>query len=853
MRKIILRGLAERRSRLAGVVLAVFLGVSLVAGSLVFTDTINASFDKLFERSLKGSDVVVTPREVVRQDNDEPPPFSASLLQRVRQTDGVEAAAGGIFAVVRLVDSKNDNLGAGFAPNFVSSTVPKRFDPLTYTDGRAPRSGAEAAIDSGTAERSNLKVGDRIGVAGDRSVQRYRVVGINEIDGTSFGGSSSATLTLPEAQRVAGREGKFDQLLVAGAPGVSAEALQQRLKRVLPASVRVETADQNATRETEEINQDFLGVLRTILLVFGGVVTVVAAFLIFNTFSITVAQRIREFGLLRTLGASRRQILWAVVGESLAIALAGSLSGLVGGVGAAVGLRALFKTIGIDLPSSGIVFEPRTVIVALLVGLVVTVVASLVPALRATRVTPMAALLDAELPESRTRGRALPVITVVLGAGGLALLLIGLFGGPGSAGAAAGMMGGGAAAILFAVSLYSPKLVKPLAAVIGKPIEALRGMPGRLARENATRKPGRTAVTAAALMIGVALVTFVTVFASGISSSLADSIQKGIKADLVTQNTDGFSPIPAEVPDRIAAVRGVDQVSAFGRVQAKVVGSKSKSEYVSGVQPRTLGAMVKLEYKKGSAAALRALTDSQTLVSEGYADDHGVKVGDTVRTVGANGRRSAFRVVGVFKDESNTLSPLLVTLPAQARVFGDKRVAGVYATTRPGADSGVVEKRVAALLDRRYPSAEVFDQQGLQDQQEAQVMPVLGLFYGLLALAIVVSLFGIANTLSLSVHERTRELGMLRAIGLSRRQQKRMIRYESVITALIGTVLGLVLGVAFASLVAQPLEEDGFVLSYPILPLLVILILAALAGVLAAISPARRAAKLNVLEAVAYE
>ena len=228
-------------------------------------------------------------------------------------------------------------------------------------------------------------------------------------------------------------------------------------------------------------------------------------------------------------------------------------------------------------------------------------------------------------------------------------------------------------------------------------------------------------------------------------------------------------------------------------------------------------------------------------------------MGDTIRTLGANGRRAAFQVVGVYKDEANVLSPLIVTLPAQARAFGDRRVVGSYATVRPGADSSVVEDRIDALLNKRYPSAEVFDQQGLQDEQESQVMPVLGLFYGLLALAIVVSLFGIANTLSLSVHERTRELGMLRAIGLSRKQEKRMIRYESVITALIGAVLGTVLGVAFAALISVPLEEDGFELSYPIFQLLVILVLAALAGVLAAISPARRAAKLKVLEAVAYE
>ncbi len=324
-------------------------------------------------------------------------------------------------------------------------------------------------------------------------------------------------------------------------------------------------------------------------------------------------------------------------------------------------------------------------------------------------------------------------------------------------------------------------------------------------------------------------------------------------ADLIIRNSDGFSPVPAQVPSEVARVRGVQGVSAFSRVQAKVIGQKEKSEYVAGVDPRTLGAMIKLEYPEGSAAALRDLTDRQVLVQKAYADDHGVEPGQTIRMLGANNRRASFRVTGVFKDKSNQLYPLLVTRAAVARDFGERRVVDTYATVTRGTDSAAVEKRVSALLKKRYPSAEVFDQQGLQDQQEEQIMPVLGLFYGLLALAIVVSLFGIANTLSLSIHERTRELGMLRAIGLSRRQQKRMIRYESVITALIGASLGLVLGVAFAALVAVPLDDDGFVLTYPVPTLVVILVLAALAGVLAAISPARRAAKLNVLEAVSYE
>jgi putative ABC transport system permease protein len=850
--RLAFRGFAAHKLRGFSISFAVFLGVALVSGTYILTDTINKSFDDIFSESLKGTDVVVTPKEIVAQDNDAPPAFPASYLQRVRGVPGVAKAEGGISALVTLVDRKGDKLGNGFAPNFVFSTLQKPFQTVTYTDGRAPRTAKEAALDKATSDRSGLKVGDQVGVAGDTSVARYPIVGLNKLGDTSTGGAASVTLTLPEARRVTDREGKFDQISVAAAGNVPPAQLKRRLEKVLPAkTVRVETATESSDRQTKDIGDD-LSFLNIALLVLSGVIVVVAAFLIFNTFSITVAQRIREFGLLRALGAKRRQVLQSVIGEALVIGVIGSGLGVLGGFGAAKGLSALLKAIGVDLPNRGNVFETRTAVVAVILGMVVPLVASLTPALRATRVTPMAALREAELPESRGRGIITAIVAALLGLGGLALLLYGLFGGIESSGSAAGMMGGGAAAILFSVSLYSPRLVKPLASVAGRPIEKLRGIPGRLARENAMRKPGRTAVTAAALMIGLALVTFVTVFAAGINASTSAAIDRNLQGDIFIQNQDGFSPIPASIAPGVRKIDGIDKVSTLRVGQAKVVGQRGNKR-ASGFDPRTVNDVFNLEWKKGSDATARNLADDETVIDEAYGKSNDVGVGDTITVEGQTARRARFKIVGSVKDNADLIGDFVVTQRAMSRDLAINRDTYVLATVVGGAKVKAVQKRVTALLKRSYPSAEAFDQQELKDNQKEQLQPLLGLVYGLLSLAVIVSIFGIVNTLALSIHERTREFGMLRAIGMSRRQLKRVIRYEAVITALIGAILGMILGVAFATLVSRPLADEGFSLSYPIPTLIVLLILAALAGVLAAIGPARRASKMDVLSAVAYE
>ena len=848
MTKVALRGLAARKMRAFTTWLAIFLGVALVAGTYVLTDTINESFSDIFSESLKGTDVAITARQEIQSDEVGPPAFPARLLQRVRQVDGVEAAAGSVFAVGRFVDSQGDPIGNSFAPNFISSLLPERFETLDYVEGRKPRTPTEASIDTQTADTGDLRVGGKMRLAGAHEARSYDLVGLTKLGDTSFGGAGIAQVVLPEAQRITDREGQFDQISVAAADGVSSEELRDRIATVMPRQVQVETGEEAAQRQSQDI-ADNLSFLRIALLVFAGVSLFVGAFQIFNTFSITVAQRTREFGMLRTLGASRPQLLASVGIEALVLGLLGAALGLAGGVGFAFGINELFKATGIDLPNTGTVVTLRTVIVSLIVGVVVTIVAALVPAFRATRVTPMAALRDSELQDTKPRGRVVTVVALVVGLAGLAMMLGGLFGGIDDSGTAAGLLGGGAAAILFGVSLFSPRLVRPLASVIGRPLERLRGLTGRLARENAMRKPGRTATTAAALMIGLALVVFVTIFAAGLKTSVAKTIDESFRGEIVLQNSDGFSPIPREAVQRAGRVDGVNTVSSITYATGARGGENVR---VAAVDPSTLGAVLALTFKSGDPSVLRGLGPRDALVDDAFARSNGLKVGDTLRLRTPLERAASFTVRGTIEGELDLLGKAVVDESA-TRQFGRLQPSLALARLAPDASPKQVQDEMERSLKQEFPTVEVQNQSQLKDQQEQQVNSLLGLVYALLSLAVIVSLFGIVNTLALSIHERTRELGMLRAVGMSRRQVRTMVRYEAVITALIGAILGTVLGVIFAALVSRPLADEGFELSYPIPTLLTLLVLAALAGVVAAIGPARRASRLDVLRARAYE
>jgi putative ABC transport system permease protein len=847
-----LKSLWARKVRALTTAFAVVLGVAFVAGSYILTDTIFAAFDEIFSESLKGTSVVITAENPVKQENEEVPTIPASLLPRVERTPGVRLAAGAIFTPGGFFNAEGEKIGSKFAPKFISSTLPGGLESLTYVDGHRPRGPTEASIDRAAAEASDLRLGEDIELIGQGRAERFRLVGFTQLGSASFGGASIAQVTLPVAQRLTHKRGRIDQISVAAADGTSARQLKRRIAAEMPAGVRVETAQENADRGSEEI-RDNLGFLQTFLLVFGFVAVFVGSFLIFNTFSITVAQRISEFGMLRTLGASRRQILTSVMVEAVAIGLLGALVGIAGGFAIAAAINWLFEAFGIDLPTTSLVLETRTVVVSLVVGVLVTLAASLVPALRSTRVPPIAALRA--LPPAPTRRRRVVygVLSLVLAAVGIAIVLAGLLGG-GSAGARAGLIGGGAVAVVFAVSIFSPRLVPPLAAVAGWPLQRVRRLTGRLARENAQRNPSRTAVTAAALMIGLALVTFVTVFAAGLKSTVAQVVDENFAGGLVIQNGDGFSPIPNGAARAASKVPGVAFVATVRGAQAKLIeGGRPGPTAQVNAPTRNIGETVDIEWKKGGPSALRGLAGGEAIVSDDFAGSHGLEPGDGFQLLTQTGARPRFRVVGEFASKLGVLGSVLVTQRAMARDFRQTQDLFDFVEVEEGADAARVQALLTQGAETLFPTTEVLNQQELKETREEQIDQLVMLVLALLVFAIVISIFGIANTLALSIHERRRELGMLRAIGMSRRQVRTMVRYEAVITALIGAILGMVLGLIFATLIAQPLRDEGFTLSYPVEGLEALLVVAALVGVLAALGPARRASRLDVLRSLQNE
>jgi len=848
VRKVALRGLLARKTRLALTVVAVALGVTLIAGTYVFTDTINASFAQIFSVTNKGTDVAISPNDDVTGSDGAPPAMSAALLPRVQRAPGVKVAEGSIFDSNGVILGKDGKPVSTGSVNFIASVSQvKQFAAVDYPEGRAPTAPDEVAIDKSTADRKGFELGGTIDVQGDTPKQPYKIVGITKIAGVdSLGGTSTALFTLAQAQKITGNVGKFDQISVAAKPGVTPAALSAELRRVMPRTVDVRTGAQQATKQTDDI-KDNLGFLNTALLAFAGISLFVGAFIIFNTFSITVAQRMREFALLRTLGASRGQVLRSVLTEGLLVGLAGSLVGLGLGILVASGLRALFKAVGIDLPSNGTVIESRTIIVSLVVGTVVTLVSSTFPAIRATRVPPVAALREgAVLPETRA-ARFVTPISLVLVVLSLVLLAVGLFGSLSSDGALAAV-GVGAALLFFGVAMLSPKLVKPIASVVGIPLQRMFGVTGRLARENTVRLPGRTAVTAAALMVGVGLVCFASIFAASAKTTIHDAITGGSRAQAVMQSTSGFGGFAPQAAQAVAKVPGVRDVSVV-RVGAGKVG-KDKIQ-VSGIDPATFTTLYDAKWKEGSDETLRTLAPGQAVVQKGWAEDHHVDVGETLRVTTPLQETVALKVTGIVDDKAGLLQPITVTNAVLAQDFAVTKDSFDLVGYRPGANEQATKAAIDDVLDARYPQVQAQTNAEFIADAEGQVNTLLGLIYALLALAVLVSLFGIVNTLVLSISERTREIAMLRAIGTSKRQVRRIIRYEAVITALIGGILGAVLGVVLAFLLSNAI--DDFTFDIPFAQLVIVLILSGLAGVAAAVLPARRASNLDVLEALAYE
>ncbi|CAB4926166.1 unannotated protein [freshwater metagenome] len=850
MGRVVLLGLLSRPLRLILTLLAVALGVALISATYIFTDTIGTSFDRLFQETTKGTDAAITARQGLSTGDQGGTARTVprSVLERVRADPQVAVAEGSVFEIGTVLGRDGKPL-SGAAPSFIASVAQSpRFQSFELDAGRFPRVAGEALLDKATADRRGFRVGQTIGVQGQTGRVNLRITGIGSIAGvSSFGGSTVVAVTLAQALTLTGKDG-FDAISAAAARGVTPQQLAGSLRARLPRSLVVRTGAQQAASQSKEIN-DSLGILKTALLAFAGIALFVGAFIIFNSFSITVQQRLRELGLLRALGAGRRQVLSIVLAEGLVLGLGGSLVGLGLGLALAPGLRALFASVGVDLPSNGLVLLPRTVIVALLIGTLVAVAASLVPAIRGTRVPPIAALRHAAIPTANT-SRRVTVPGLLLVALGAVLIAFGLFG-SGSTGARLVASGGGVVAGFLGAALLSPLLVRPLASLLGRVVELVAGFPGRLARENAMRQPGRTAVTASALMVGVALVTFASVFAAGAKSTIREAVGDNVRAQLVVVNANGFSPYPAAVLPAIDAVSGVERVSAITASRARVTGVRGDQD-VSGLEPASLASLYRVRLDAGPPNAVALLASGTTvIVSRPYRERHGTQIGDvlTLRTPLRSGLR--LRVVGVVDDRTRVFGDLTVANAVVRDDFGETKTVFGLVGVRDGADVATVQRDITRVLDSRFPEAEVQTQQEFIDERSGQVDQVLGLIYALLSLAVIVSLFGIVNTLVLSITERTAEIGMLRAIGTTQRQVRRIVRWEAVITALIGGITGAGLGILLSIVFTRPL--DGFRLAIPVPTIIGLVLLSGAAGVLAAVLPARRAARLDVLKALAYE
>jgi putative ABC transport system permease protein len=859
MLKLVLRGFVQRKMRVALTAIAIALGVALMAGTYILTDTINNSFAAIFQTASRGHDVVVTPtRTLGRKVRSQTSPIDEAMLATVSRTPGVAQASGSIFTPGTFLDTHGKRLTTGGAPAFIASTVPARFESFKPIQGRFAQSPGEVAIDEATAKRAGLRIGGEIIVAGAAATGRYTIVGILKFGGgESFGGAGAALLVPAEAQRLIGEPGHFDQIDVAAAPGVTAERLRARVRAELPGTVEVRTGAQEAKKNTTDLESN-LGFLRTFLLVFAYVALLVGAFIIFNTFSITVAQRTREFGLLRTLGGSRAQILQSVVYEGLLLGVLGAVLGLLAGIGVAPALNALFKAFGADLPNNGSVIESRTIVVSLLVGISVTVLAGLPPALRAMRVPPLAAMREGVRipPRVLTGPRALRRFAVV------AVVSFGL---------AALLGGGGLTAVAFAIVVfYAIRLTVRLARgglpgrarvvpALGRAIGSLvswRGITGRLAEENSIREPGRTMVTAAALTVGIALVAFVAVLAAGTKATIDQAVTRSFAGNLIIENSQAGNNeqgIPAAVAQRVSTVPGVRSVTPIAFTVGRATGASANSS-VTAIEPRTFPAVYRIEWKQGSNATLAQLGDTGAVATKGYADAHHLKIGATITLLTPTDRHVTLRIIGIASDNARLLGDLTISRSLAMGAFGQREDALDFVAYAPGASNAQVQPAVNRLLASAYPQVRSRTAAQFKQDQSNQINTLLTLIYVLLALSVIVSLFGIVNTLILSIYERTRELGMMRAIGASRRQIRQMIRYEAVITALIGGVFGLAIGVIGAFLVTTlALSGSEYVQSYPVGTLIVLLVVAGVAGVLAAMLPARRAARIDVLLAITSE
>ena len=851
MIRFALKGMLARKLRTALTALAIVLGVTMVSGTFVLTDSIDKAFNSIFSSVYQGTDATITGKSAFDLSDGSgttAPPFDESLQPKVEALPGVAAAIGGVAAEAQLIGKNGKAIVFGGAPNLGFSVDPDQpdFNTLTLEEGAWPGAD-EVVIDVSTASKKDLAVGETIGVQAEGPVEQFKISGLVKFGSVdTIGGATLAGFNLPTAQKLFRKVGKLDQIRVAGKPGVSQAQLVSEINAILPDGTQVRTGAQQAAEDAKDTDE-FVSFLRYFLLAFGVIALFVGAFVIFNSLSITIAQRTRELATLRTLGASRRQVRFSVIVESLVMGTLASIVGLFLGLALAIGLFKLFDAVGFTLPNSGLIFSTRTIIVSLLLGIIVTLIASIMPAFKATRVPPIAAVREgASIAPGRFARFRTPIAAFVTLLG-FAGLLWGLFGPDLDTTQILLFMILGMVLVFIGVAMLSAPLIPGLTGILGWPGARFGGAAGALARDNARRNPQRTASTAAALMIGLALVTLVATLAGSVVQTFTGAVNEIFVGDYAITAQNNFSPIPIDAAEAAAQAPGVQAVGNVRTGETLVFGS---TEFSTAVDPGA-SKVIKLDWVEGSNEVFNELGKDGAFVDKDFAEKHNLQVGSPVEITFANGNTETFTVKGIFDPPSGGSPFGVVTISTEAWDAQNDNPKNIYSFVLM--EGGEKDANAAALESalKPFPNAKVATRQEFVDNQISGLKSILNILYVLLGLSIIVSLFGIVNTLVLSVFERTREIGMLRAIGMTRRQTRRMIRHESVITSLIGAFIGIILGMILAGLLIYKIDLIDF--SFPTTQVIVFAIAAVIVGVLAAIFPARRAAKLDPLEALHYE
>ncbi len=850
-----LAGLRAHKFRLFATALAVTLGVALMAGTLILVDTITRTFDDVFGTVYRGTDAVVRSEAAFKVSGqfgaEQRPPLDASLVTTVQHAPGVAAAEGSVEGYARLVGKDGKALGnpaAGAPALGMNWTETKQLNTFTIVEGTAPRTGNDVVIDRKSAKDGKLKVGDVTTVLVKGPPLPVRIAGIAKFGSAdSPAGASVVAFLTPVAQRVIGQPGKYDAIMVAAEPGVSQQQLVRDIRPTLPAKVEVLTGAQ-LVKEMQDTARTMLSFFKTFMLIFAIVALLVGSFMIFNTFSISVAQRTRETGLLRALGASRRQILTSVLVEAVVVGLMASLLGLAAGFGVASALMALLNALGMlgNMQIGGVVFTLNTALLSVVIGVLITLLGALSPARKAAKVAPVAAMQEGFVGSTGYGSKE----RVFVGAGillvGVATLFVGLLADVSNPVLVVGL---GALLVFFGVSVLGRTISLPLSRFISSPLPTLRGITGSLAAENAMRNPKRTAATASALMIGVGVVVFIAVFASSSKASLAAALDEAFTGDfIVTSGASVNGGVDPALAQRLNALPQVDTAAGIRVGYAKV--GDSVTQLLAG-DPAKAFKLVDLKPLQGSPTDLGP---NEIGVYKDVATSKRLHIGDTVTAVFKDTGQKSLRVAMVFGDnQAISGGSYVLGLAAYTANFNNPYDYEILVKKAKGVSSAAALDAIKQVT-KAYPGTTAMDQADIRRDAGAQMNQMLTLIYVLLALAIFIALLGIANTLALSIFERTRELGLLRAVGMTRSQLRSTIRWESVVIALQGTLLGLLIGLFFGWALVLAMKDQGLgVFSVPVVTLVVVVLLAAVAGMVAAMPPARRAAKLDVLRAVVSE